>query len=297
MKVGIVGLGKMGLVHTGILNTVSDVDIVSIAEKEKFLAKYIKKTLQNVRIYDDHKKMLKSENIDMMYITTPTPSHFPIVISCIKNNINFFVEKPLGKNFDESEKICHELENSKIIHSVGFNIRYVSTFSKLKELLDLEVLGKISSVRSSMFVSNIFSKPSGWRFKKKSSGGGVLLEFGCHMVDLLSWYFGKVKKVSANTKSLYTDVDDFTHMDLEFENGIKGEYDTSWSIKGYRIAETSLEITGNNGKIVANQDYIDIKLNEPVSVLDQKEMRIYKQSLAESVSFDVAGPDYTKQDR
>ena len=84
---------------------------------------------------------------------------------------------------------------------------------------------------------------------------------------------------------------------MEFENGMRGEFETSWSVKGYRIFEDRLEITGSNGKIIANQDYIDIKIKEPVSSLTKKETRIYKQSLDEGVSFDVGESYYTKEDR
>ena len=297
MQAGIVGLGKMGLLHAGILNTFDDIQIAAIAEKENFVAKYIKNALPSVNVYDDYEKMLDVENLDILYITTPAPSHFPIMMSCIKKGVNFFVEKPLTKNLEEAKKVCYELKKSSVIHGVGFNVRYVDTFSRAKSLLDSNVLGKITKVKSSHYVSNIFSKPSGWRFKKKSSGGGVLLEFGSHLVDLLSWYFGPVQKLSARTKSVYSDVDDFAHIDMNFQSGIDAEFDTSWSIRGYRISETSIEITGSNGQLVVNQDYIDIKLKELVPGFSELNSKIYKQALGGNVSFDVGGPDYTIQDQ
>jgi len=297
MKAGIVGLGKMGLLHTGILNTIDQVQIISIAEKENFLAKYIKNVMPHVTVYDDYEKMLRAEDLDVLYITSPTPSHLPVIMSCIEEGINFFVEKPLARNLAEAKKICSELKKSDLIHSVGYNVRFVDTFAKAKSLLDLKILGDITNVTSSTYVSNIFSKPSGWRFKKKTSGGGVLIEFGCHLVDLLSWYFGPIQKLSGKTKSVYSDVDDFAHIDMEFENGIQGVLDTSWSVKGYRISEMRLEIKGSNGQMQINQDYIDIKLKNPVPEFEGLKSRIYKQALEGNVSFDVGGPDYTKQDQ
>ena len=297
MKAGIVGLGKMCLLHAGDLNTLNDVQITSIAEKENFIAKYIKNSLPSVNVYDDFEKMLDSEKIDILYISTPTPAHFSIMKTCMQKGTNFFVEKPLTKNLGEAKIICSELEKSDIIHGVGFNLRFVDTFSKVKSLLDSKILGNISNVKSSMYVSNIFSKPSGWRFKKKSSGGGVLLEFGCHLIDLLLWYFGPIENLSGKTKSVYSSVDDFAHIDMKFSNGITGEYDTSWSVKGYRIGETSMEITGDNGKMTVNQDYIDIKLKKLVPPIEELETKIYKQSLPGNVSFDVGGTDYAKHDK
>lgn len=297
MKVALVGLGKMGLLHMGVLNTFKEVKITSIAEKENLVSKYLRNILSDVSVYDDHEKMFKDEELDIVYITTPIGAHFPIMESCIKNRINFFVEKPLSRNLDEAKIICSELKKSNIIHAVGYDARFYATFSKAKSLLDQEILGDVTDVKSSMYVSNIFSKPSGWRFKKKSAGGGVLLSFGCHLVDLLLWYFGPIKNVLGETKSLYSSVEDFAHMKMKFANGINGEFDTSWSVRGYRMSEINVEIKGDNGKLIVNQDFIDIKLKKPISKFNELNTRIYKQSLNELVSFDVGGPNYTNQDQ
>ena len=106
-----------------------------------------------------------------------------------------------------------------------------------------------------------------------------------------------MENLTATTKSVYSDVDDFAHIDMNFQNGIDAEFDTSWSIKGYRISETSIEIAGSNGQILVNQDYIDVKLKEIVPGFSKLDSKIYKQSLNGNVSFDVGGPDYTIQDQ
>ena len=296
MNVGLVGLGKMGILHAGILNTLNNVKIISVAETESLLTKNFKKILPEINVYQNIDKMLDSEDLDLVYITTPVISHLPLSLSCIKKETNFFVEKPLTRNLEEAKNICFELKNSDIIHSVGYNLRFVDTFSKTKNLLEQKILGDILNVNSTMYVSNIFSKPTGWRFKKKLSGGGVLLELGCHLVDLLLWYFGPISNLTGKIKSVYSEVEDFGNADLEFENGIRGVLDTSWSKEGYSIPEANIEIVGSNGKLRVNQDFIDIKLKNPVSTFPNKEKRIYKQELDKGISFDVAGPDYTKED-
>ncbi len=296
MNVGLVGLGKMGILHAGVLNTLNNVKIISVAETESLLTKNFKKILPEINVYQNIDNMLDSEDLDLVYITTPVISHLPLSLSCIKKETNFFVEKPLTRNLEEAKNICFELKNSDIIHSVGYNLRFTDTFSKTKNLLEQKILGDILNVNSTMYVSNIFSKPTGWRFKKKQSGGGVLLELGCHLVDLLLWYFGPISKLTGKTKSVYSEVEDFGNADLEFENGIQGNLDTSWSKEGYSIPEANIEIIGSNGKLRVNQDFIDIKLKNPVSTFPNTEKRIYKQELDKGVSFDVAGPDYTKED-
>ncbi len=297
MNVGIVGLGKMGLLHAGILNSLKDVKISSITEKEGLIANYIRNSMPHVNVYGDFEKMFDSEEeLDLVYITTPVSSHLSITLSCIKNKINFFIEKPLTRNAEESKRLCTKLKNSQIIHAVGYNRRFVDTFSRVKELLDLKLLGEVFSVKSSMYLSNIFSKSAGWRYKKDVSGGGVLLDLGSHLVDLLLWYFGPIDIVSGEIKSLYSrEVEDAAHMDIEFANKIHGELDTSWSVEGYRLPEINLEIIGDNGKLRVNDDFIKMELKKPVKQF-QGITVIYKQSLNTGVSIDIGGPEYTKED-
>lgn len=297
MKTAIIGLGKMGLLHTGLLNTLKNVEIKAIAEKEGFLKKYIKKSFPELNVYDDYLEMFEKENLDVVYITTPISSHFPIISDVIDSGINFFVEKPFVKNFEEAKILCSRLKDNTIGSAVGYNLRFSDTFEYCKNLLTANVLGDIEFVDASMYVSNIFSRPSGWRFVKNKSGGGVLIEFGCHLVDLIRWFFGEIEKVKGNVQSLYSSVDDVAQFKMEFENGAKGLLDTSWSKEGgYRMIETNVEIKGSNGKIKVNQDYVDLKLKEHVSQFDNLETRIYKHVLGVNVPFDVAGPEYTRQE-
>ncbi len=296
MQVGIVGLGKMGLLHAGVLNSFDNIQIVSVAEKDSLLTKHLKNVLPEINVYKDFEKMLDSENLDFVHITTPVVSHLPLTLISIKKGINFFIEKPLTRNLEEAKQICTELKNKNLIHSVGYNIRFLETFSKVKSLLDDKVLGDIERVNSSMYASNVFSKPSGWRFKKKISGGGVLLELGCHLVDLLLWYFGPISKVIGTTKTVYSEVEDFAHAEFEFRKGLSGELDTSWSKEGYSIPEINLEIKGTNGSLKVNQDFIELKLKNSVPQFKKTENKIYKQELEKGVSFDVDGIDYTKED-
>jgi predicted dehydrogenase len=306
LNVGIVGLGKMGLLHTGILNSLDNLKVVAVSEKDKIIAKYLKDSLSYVTVYEDYETMLETEDLDLVYITTPVSSHLPIMMSCVKNKINFFVEKPLTANLEETDKICRSLKHEhEIIHSVGYNRRFIPTFSKVKRLLNVQILGSLSYVKSSMYVSNILSKPTGWRSKKKASGGGVLLDLGAHVIDLLLWYFCPISSVSGQIKSLYShEVEDFAHMDIEFSDGMKGELDTSWSTEGYRVPELNIEIIGNNGKLRVTEDFIKLELKktaEQPNIYEEPSNKknvilMYKQELAEGVPIDVGGPEYTRED-
>ena len=99
MKAAIIGLGKMGLLHTALLNTLKNVEIKAIAEKEGFLKKYIQKLFPELNVYDDYIEMFDKENLDVVYITTPISSHFPIINNAIDSGINFFCGKTICEQF------------------------------------------------------------------------------------------------------------------------------------------------------------------------------------------------------
>jgi predicted dehydrogenase len=149
-----------------------------------------------------------------------------------------------------------------------------------------------------MYVSNIFSKSSGWRSSKTLSGGGVLLDLGSHMVDLLLWYFGPIETiVESDLKSIYSnEVEDSACALLKFSSGVEGEIDTSWSIPGYRLPELNIEVTGSNGTLRVNEDFIKLDLNHSISPYNDSKIKIYKQSLNTGVPVDLGGPEYTKED-
>ena len=164
-------------------------------------------------------------------------------------------------------------------------------------MLDSNLLGDLLYVKSSMYISQLFSAGKGWRFSKKVSGGGVLMDLGAHVIDLLIWYFGPIKRVSGNMKSYYSsEVEDFAHSSLEFSNGLTGFIDTSWSVRGYRVPEISIEVHGSNGILSVNDDRIKLTLDRDVKQYPKGTTTIYKQAIFKGTLIDIGGADFTKED-
>ena len=167
LQVGIIGMGKMGLLHSGILNSLPQVKVKAIADPEKFVTGIFKSN-SNIETFSDYKKMIENSKLDLIYITTPVNLHIPIATYCVEKKINFFVEKPLGKNAEECENLCTKLENEKVVNMVGFYLRYAETFVTTKKLLENKIIGNITNIKSSVYQSQFLKKPSGWRFKKET---------------------------------------------------------------------------------------------------------------------------------
>lgn len=297
INAGLIGLGKMGMLHLGILNASNGVKVKAIAESQGFIKRVIKNILPASNIYDNYEDMLDKEDLDFVYITTPTSLHVTMAKSCMEREINFFVEKPLGVSGKECESlitITGNMANQKqAINMVGYCKHFIDTFIKAKEILDSGVLGDLTYLTSHMYVSQLFSKGSGWRYKKEASGGGVLNILATHLIDALLWLFGDVNSVNSNIKSYYSEeVEDFVHSYLIFKSGLEGYLDASWSIRNYRLPEIKIEVQSAKGMLVVTEDYVKYFLDAK-----DKFYVFYKQDLYNGVEIDVGGPEYTREDK
>ena len=285
-------MGKMGMMHAGILNSLNDVKVVSVAETEKFVLSFIKKNCPQIQVFSNYKDML--QDLDLVYITTPVNSHVEIASNCVKKKIPFFVEKPLSRNVSECIPLLKLLQDNQVVNMVGFVLRYADTFRKAKELLDRNEIGEIKEIKSSVFHTTQSGK--GWRFNKEVSGGGVLIDLGIHLIDLLLWYFGKIKTVERISESQnFQNVEDSIKAAFRFENNVECSFEASWSTKGYRLPETTIGIEGTKGNMKVTQDFMKINYFEP-STDSKNEKIFYKQTLYTGTEVDIGGPEFTRED-
>ncbi len=297
LHVGIIGLGKMGLLHAGILNSLPNVKVQAITDTEKFVINFIKKNNDSIQVYSDYKKMVENSKLDFVYITTPVASHIPIASYCASKKIHFFVEKPLGRNIDECSQLYGIVKQNNVLSMVGFYLRYKETFKKAKAMLDSGILGQTKNIKSSVYQTQSLATNSGWRFKKEISGGGVLIDLGSHLIDLLLWFFGRPKTLEASTKSRNSkQVEHTASGKIQFENGLECFFDSSWVRDGYRLQETTIEIEGEYGKMKVNEDYVKINYTNSEKSNQKQDSIFYSQSLYQGVPIDIGGSEYTLED-
>ena len=297
MRVAVIGVGKMGLLHAGIMNSLPGVELCAISDTSKFLLNFAK-NLKGIPVFEDYRKMLDQAKPDAVVITTPVFLHVPMAGECVDRDIPFLVEKPLSVTSQEAQELVKTIEQKKLPTMVGYMMRYVETFAKAKEILDAGVLGRIQTFNSTIYVSQLFRKGKGWRYSKKESGGGVVMGQATHLIDLLSWYFGEVRYVSAQTRSWYSEeVEDFAHVFMEFKNGANGWFDSSWSIRHHRLLEVTIQVHAENGNLIVTDDVVKLYLDQPSGPYHAGWTQFLKPDLFEGVEIDIGGPQYTRQDR
>ncbi len=291
LKIGVVGLGKMGIMHTCLLNVLPNAKVSAIFDKSQLMRLMAKRAIHEALITDQLEKFSSLE-LDGIFVLTPIPSHYSIIKEIYAKRLsrNVFVEKTLSSSFEKSEELCKLSESSAGVNMVGYMKRFAVTFNQAKELLNQEVLGDIISFSANAFSSDFADAEKGSIVSR--GRGGVLDDLGSHVIDLAIWFFGGLNVTSAKANlQLAADSEDVVTFSVSGLNDLAGVFEISWCKKGYRMPEFELSIRGAKGNLSVNDDEVRLDLG------GSSPRRWYKQDLNDSVSFLLGGSEYYREDK
>ncbi len=296
LRIGIIGLGRMGLMHAAIFNSLPNSTVVAAVDPSMFPAKPLGSLNPSIKIYKNISKMFDKENIDGVVIASPVGYHVENANECIKRGVPFLMEKPLSLSAKDALPLVDGLENTALPNMIGYMARNIDSFAKGKEILDSGCLGNIQTVKGTVYVSQLFKKGKGWRYDPKIAGGGVLLSQGSHLIDLLTWYFGSVARVNSDVLSVYSPgIEDFAHVMLNFESGLKGWIDASWSVRFKRKMELNIDILGDNGSLIITDDTLQLFLDNENGGWPAGKSYFSANDLFTGVYVDIGGAKFTYQ--
>lgn len=281
----------MGMLHGALLNQIDGFKVTAIAETSPLILRALRALLPQVKCFRSYQNMISEVPLDAVVIATPSFDHVPAALCAAEKNLGVFIEKPLSNSLASAEALAKVFAEKKVSAQVGFHMRYTPTLVKGRELLAEGVIGRVGRVKSEIYVSDIFSPQNGWRYDPAISGGGVVIDFTVHLLDLLHWYFGEVISLKGEVNKIHSRlVEDEARADLIFQSGVRASLVSSWSVPGYRLPYLALHIEGENGTmLVSDHSIIVFGLNgEPVS-------KFCTPDLYQGYFFDLAGPSYSLQ--
>jgi predicted dehydrogenase len=290
LRVGVIGLGKMGLLHAGILNTLPEVQLAGLCDKNRLVIRFFRNMFRGAQIVSDL-KMLLHLNLDVVYVTTPIPSHASVakIMYSEGNSCNLFIEKTLAANYEEAKVLCERVNRFGGFNMVGYMKRFAVTFNKAKDLLNRETLGELTCFEAYAYSSDFLRTEKSQ--KASSSRGGVLSDLGSHIIDLALWFFGDLEVTSSKIESFNeAGVDDAVCFLVEKGNNLEGKFDISWCKEHYRLPEFGLSVEGSKGRIDVNDYEVRLKLKNGESG------RWLRQDLNDNVDFLLGDPEYFRED-
>src|SRR5262249_18310968 len=155
LSLGVVGFGKLGLLHAALANALADSRLAAVADSQSQLLSVLKSQMPTLLTFRTHTEMLQGVKLDGVLIATPTHAHIPVAIDCVRAGIPTFIEKPLGISAAQTEPLLREVASTGVPTMVGFMIRFHETFRKAREIIQANVLGRLQNLRATMYISQI----------------------------------------------------------------------------------------------------------------------------------------------
>ena len=190
MKVGIAGFGVVGKKRYSsiIKNTsfkVTDISEINSEARNDIPA--------GVNVFNNYQDLILNADIDIIFISLPNKFASDAVSISLEKGLNVFCEKPPARTLEELiqvQKIHKTHPNLKLMY--GFNHRFHLSVEEAKSIINDKTFGNIINLKGVYGKSQMISfNQTDWRTKREESGGGILLDQGIHMLDLMRYLSGE----------------------------------------------------------------------------------------------------------
>jgi scyllo-inositol 2-dehydrogenase (NADP+) len=189
LKMGIIGMGKMGEFHAGWMTPENQLELVAVCEKKDQRRNYLKSQYPNLRFYQDVDEFLKKEDLDFVVIVTTHETHEDLAIKSLDAGKNVIVEKPMSMTHASTLRMIKAAEKNKKFLFVHQSSRWDRDFLLLKDIINSGKIGDLLCIQSKVTLCDegwphwgIEGAENPWRIKAKY-GGGMLYDWGPHLVD------------------------------------------------------------------------------------------------------------------
>jgi predicted dehydrogenase len=206
LKVGIAGYGVVGKRRRAVIDAhpafetvaVSDIRLAGDGRFD-----------DGVRFHDDYAKLF-DEPLDVLFVCLPNDVAPDATTTGLERGLHVFCEKPPGRDLgDVVRVIVAEKRHPGLKLKYGFNHRYHDSVRDALALVRSGELGRVINLRGVYGKSAIINFESDWRTERARAGGGILLDQGIHMVDLLRLFGGEFTDIHSVISN------DFWHHDVE----------------------------------------------------------------------------------
>lgn len=200
LRVGIAGFGVVGKRRRQYINLHPELRLTAVCDQ------YFKEsgTLPDgVRYYPTYQQLLE-EPLEALFVSLPNYLAAEVTIAGLEKGLHVFCEKPPGRNVRDIERVIEvERQHPKLLLKYGFNHRYHDSVREALRLVSSGELGEIVNLRGVYGKSKVIPFSGGWRAERRYAGGGILLDQGIHMVDLMRLFCGEFVEIKSFVSNSY----------------------------------------------------------------------------------------------
>ena len=282
LRVGVVGLGWMGQVHARAYTRVGQhyLDaplrpvLVAVADNagDERLARAVA-AYGFADVHADWRELVERDDIDAVSITGPNFIHRDVAVAAVRAGKHIWLEKPAGRNAQETAEIAEAAAQAGVQTAVGFNYRNAPAVELARRLVAEGRLGRVEQVTIRM-LADYAAHPEGaltWRYQNEWAGSGVLGDLVSHGIDLGRYVVGEVDSLVCDTATFITERpalsgaafahtargtgalapvenEDYAGALLRFANGARGTLESSRVAVGEQCTY-GIEVHGDSGSL------------------------------------------------
>ena len=202
LKAGVVGCGHLGKIHIKLMNQSESFDLLGVYDNDISISNKVASEF-GCKSYASFEEMI--EEVDVLDIVTPTPSHYSYALKAVENGIHVFIEKPVCSNTEESFKLIEKSKLNNVKIQVGHVERFNPAFTAVE-----------NNISQPMFIESHRLA----QFNPRGTDVSVVLDLMIHDIDIiLNSVNSQIKQISSSGVSVISDTPDIANARIEFENG------------------------------------------------------------------------------
>jgi predicted dehydrogenase len=253
VNVGLIGSQFISAIHAESLSRCNQAEMMAVASPTPGHASAFAEKHGIPKAFTSHRDLLAMKEIDMVVVGAPNRFHCQLAVEAAAAGKHIVMEKPLCMNLAEADQMIDACNKAGVKFMYAEELCFAPKYVRLKQLLDSGALGSPTLVKQ----SEKHDGPHADHFwDVERSGGGVTMDMGCHAIEFFRWMLGRPKiksvyaQMSLQVHREKTQGEDNAILLVEFENGVIGLAEESWTKKGGM--DDRAEVHGSRGVAFAD---------------------------------------------
>lgn len=276
LRVAMLGTGFIADFRSQVYARTPGAEVVAILGRDPDRTRAAAERLGITHAATSFDELLAGPEFDLVDMCLPNHLHVGAAKRAAAEGKHIMCEKPLGRTAAEASTMLEAAEAAGVIHCYGENWLYSPEFREVEARVREGLIGRPLWLRGR---EGHFGPHSPWFFDRATSGGGALLDMGCHVIGaFLNLVEGDAREVFCVAETLHheTDCEDNALGVMRFDSGIMAQVEASWTVRGGMAVV--IEVWGDEGILL----YDRTALAQPIKIFARRSTGAYLMEKAES---------------
>jgi len=265
VTIGIIGGGLLGTAHALCLVGIKgsgliDLETAAVYDPDTAKAENLVAYMGVGRVASSAREIIEDENIDAVFIATPTAFHRDLVIDAAENGKHIFCEKPLYIDLAGAVEMSRAVSDAGVTGGVGLVLRHSPTYSYMRSVAEEKDAGApiLIAMRDDQVLPVRGVHDSRWRVDTAAAGGGTVIEHSIHDLDILTAFFGAptIDRALLRYRTGHPGIEDYARVNMRFQNGAEGSLISIWHDMVTRVSNRRLEVVFERLFLGTDHDFI-----------------------------------------